>query len=104
MQTNPKHSGNTMIGECMTVVKTGLVAEDAVVFNQVLPYSIKTHERATLLRAKREYAQKWYEEIQNNLKTNTLDKYRIFYTQIQTCQEKLNELQNRMILRMETKM
>ena len=71
-----------MIGECMTVIKKGLVGEDAVVFDQVLPYSIRTHERTTLLRAKRSYAEKWYEEIQNNLKVNTLDKYRIFYTQI----------------------
>lgn len=85
LQTNPKYSGNTKIGECMTVLHKGLVGEDAVVFNQTLPYSIKTHEKTVLLRAKRENAYKWVEEIKNNLKVNSLDKYRIFYTQVQAC-------------------
>ena len=43
----------------MTTVKDGLIGEDAVVFHQPLAYSIKTYERAVLLRARADFAKKW---------------------------------------------
>lgn len=104
LQTNPKDSGNIKVGVKMTIFYHGLVAEDAVCFNQPLCYSVKTNERAVLLRCPYEKACNWPEEIQNNLKMNTLDKYRVFLNQVQALQEKLNTADNKYILEMESKM
>jgi len=86
------------------VITNGLVGEDCLVFDQPLAYSIKTIERTSLLRSKAEHARKWPVEIQNNLKMASLDKYKIFYSQVQAVQEKLNSAENRRELRFETKM
>lgn len=104
LQTNPKHSGNQKIGECMTVLRKGLIGEDAAIFNQTLPYSIKTKEKSSLLRCKIEHASKWPEDIQKNLKIHSFDKYKIFFSQLQTKQKKLTTPANQYILKMEKMM
>ena len=88
----------------MTTIKDGLVGEDAVMFNQPLAYSIKTNQRSVLLRTTVEHVQKWPIDIKNQSKMLFMEKYRIFFTQVQTVQENLNKLENRHILKMETKM
>ena len=103
-QTNPKDSGNQNYGMQMTTIKDGLVGEDAVMFNQPLAYSIKTNQRSVLLRTTAEHVQRWPIDIKNQSKMLFMEKYRIFFTQVQTVQEKLNKLENKHILNMETKM
>ena len=68
----------------MTTIRHGLVGEDAAVFNQPLAYSIKTNERVTSLRARADNIKKWTPEIRDTLKMHSLDKYRIFFTQVQS--------------------
>lgn len=88
----------------MTTIKHGLVGEDALVFGQPLAYSIKSNDRVVLLRVRADQVKKWPSEIQNNLKMHSLDKYRVFFTQVQAVQVKLTTPDNRYILDMETKM
>ena len=71
---DPKHSGNERVGTCITVVRHGLIGEDAVVFKQPMQYSVKTNERTVLLRQRADLAKKWPEDIQNTLKMHSLDK------------------------------
>ena len=80
LQVNPKHSGDAKIGQRMTTVRAGLLGEDAIIFDQPLPYSIKTDERCVVLRTPTEDAKKWPIDIHNALKMKSLDKYKVFYT------------------------
>ena len=88
----------------MTTVRAGLLGEDAIIFDQPLPYSIKTDERCVVLRTPTEDAKKWPIDIHNALKMKSLDKYKVFYTQVHKVQQKLNTYDNKHILLMETKM
>ena len=88
----------------MTVLRHGLVCEDAVCFNQPLTYSVKANEKTIVLKSKHSLVSLWPKEIRDNLKVESLDKYKTFFSQLQAVQKKLTNTENKFLLQMERKM
>jgi hypothetical protein len=72
-----------------------LVGEDAVMFQQPLIYSLKTKTQVLAWRYPRELAQLHFpSEIKDELKVNSLPKYRWLFERMDRFETQLSEIEN----------
>jgi len=90
------------LGAKVGVLKSvSLVCEDAIMFQQPLIYSIKTNSQILAWRYPRELALLHFpNEIKDQLKVNSLSKYRWLFERMDGLEKQLGEIENYGVLQL----